>query len=549
MLFVAATLPITVLYAQHSRNRLDQFWEMRRFVSVPVPALAISAAFAGAAVASSVVWRARWRGRTIPVGAFAVLVAAAWVARERWTSSATLRAHVEDEGAVASIAGLCDLVPQEAVVIADSRYESPTAYLTVPLAYLCGRDVLEVARGVHSPERLARAAELLSAKRPVWIATIGTTPLFTERLHPRYAETYRYRGPWLVPTLWWPPEEIAERAFAVDFLSVEPGPPERRTALEMGPDESGWLDGFYGPEMQPGTRMRYRWTRSDARVYLPGFDTAHPPPLYLKLASQRLRGDAPIRVEVGLDGGAARDIEVGHGFEIYELRLAPSGGPPVLAIHGGSMAGGVSGGGGDRRDLGVSVDWIAWDVPQVVRLGDRRSDRVVAGFLGVEKGGRDGRGFRWTREKASMYLPACPEGPVEVRIDLDATIERRGDQGSSAGNASGGSGSPSGSPAGNDVRPIRLRVGGETLGPFDVPRGWQRLVLTVPSGLRDPGDAAIPRVDLVTEAGKVIGSRGREVGVRVARVEAVPLAAAGERPPTDAAPAGKTPSVRFESLR
>src|SRR5690606_18411234 len=43
LLFLAAALPMTALYLQHSRIHLDQPWEMRRFVSVTLPALYVAA--------------------------------------------------------------------------------------------------------------------------------------------------------------------------------------------------------------------------------------------------------------------------------------------------------------------------------------------------------------------------------------------------------------------------------------------------------------------------------------------------------------------------
>ncbi len=516
-LFLATTLPITALYVQHSRNRLDQFWEMRRFVSVPVPALALAAAFA-------VVWAVRFAARRSRsaghLAAAAALAFATFAVHGLWRGAAVVRGHEEDRGALATIAAACDAIPPDALVIADSRYESPTAYLTAPIAYLCDRDVVELFPGDKPLERIAAAVEALSAQRPVWLATVGGAPLFTDRLRPAFQSSLTYRGPWMVPTLWWAPDTVDERSFAVDLFRVERGAPAPRTALEMEGAEAPWLDGFHALEVQPESGVRYRWSRDHARVYLPGYDTAHPRRIVARLASQRLRGDAPLEIALGLEGGPLTNVTVEHGFLLFEVDPAPTGGPPVLVMRAEAMAGGVAAGDADRRDLGVSIDWIAWDVPDRLDMADPRTDRVLAGFHNPE-GGRGGRRrFRWTTEKASMYLPGCPSGPVEVRIDVAADVLRDG-------------GPPT------ETRPVSFRIAGETYGPFVVPPGWQRLILEVPGGLRASGDATVPRVDLVSEVGRVPGAGERRVGVRVAAVEWGALAAS---PPSAAI------GVRFEAL-
>ncbi|MFN7956504.1 MAG: hypothetical protein U0610_32660, partial [bacterium] len=513
--FLAATLPITLLYVQHSRNRIDQFWEMRRFISVPVPALALTASLA-------LVWLVRAvSARHRNAGAIATVAAVAGAAlgmRGLWVGAAPVRAHSEDRGALATIRAACEAIPRDALVVADSRYESPTAYLTAPIAYLCDRDVLELLPGEKPANRIAAALEAMAATRPVFLATVGESPVFTDRLTPTWLRSLAYRGPWMVSTLWWPPDTVDERELSVDLFRIVVGRPRALTALEMDAAESAWFDGFHAPEVQPETDIRYRWTREYARAYLPGYDSEHPARIYLRLASQRLRGDADVPVRIGLAGTPPTEVSVGHGFQLYEIAPPASAGPPVLEIHADAMAGRVSAGEADRRDLGVSVDWIAWDVPEKLDMANPRGDRALAGFFAPEGGRNRERRFRWTTEKASMYLPVCPSGPVEVRIEISA--DRPGDA------------APRDEP-----RAIRLRIAGETFGPYPVPSGWQRMIVAVPGGLRAPGDAKVPRIDVLSEVERAPGPGNRRVGVRVADVETALLGT----------PASGV-SVRFEPL-
>ncbi len=507
-LFLAAALPITLLYVQHSRNRIDQFWEMRRFISVPVPALALAASFAWVALVRGLAVRGRGVG---VVGASLAIAGAGISLAGLWRGAAVVRGHTEDRGALSALRDACEAVPPDALVVADSRYESPTAYLTAPLAYLCDRDVLELLPGEKPANRIATALESLAATRSVYLATVGESPVFTDRLTPTWQRSIDYRGPWMVSTLWWPPDTVDERAFAVDLFRIDPGAPRALTALEMDPAESAWFDGFHAPEVQPETTIRYRWTRDHARAYLPGYDTRHPQRIYLRLASQRLRGDADVPVRISLAGDAPTQVNVGHGFQLYEIAPRATAGPPVLEIRADAMAGRVSAGEADRRDLGVSVDWIAWDVPEKLDMANPRSDRALAGFFPPEGGRRGERRFRWTSEKASMYLPTCPPGPVEVRIEIAAD---RSDE--VAAPALDARGTP---------REIRLRIAGETFGPYAVPSGWQRMSVAIPAGLRVPGDATVPRIDVLSDVERVGGPGARRVGVRIAVIDTAPLAA------------------------
>ena len=90
-----------------------------------------------------------------------------------------------------------------------------------------------------------------------------------------------------------------------------------------------------------------------------------------------------------------------------------------------------------------------------------------------------------------------------------------------------------------ETRPVSFRIAGVTHGPYPVPPGWQRLVLEIPGGLRASGDATVPRVDLVSEVGRMAGAGERRVGVRVAAVEWGALRAT---------PAPAAIGVRFEAL-
>ena len=228
-LLLATVLPMTALYLQHPRIRLDQFWEMRRFVSIAIPGAILAATLMMSAVA-------RVRVRAWPIGAVAAAVWLLLAGSELAAQARPLLAHVEGQGASALVDELCEAIPSEAVVIADSRYRSPaTAQLTVPAAHLCGRQVLELLPGPPDPEVFERMLlRLLEADRPVKLLTAGNMPVFSERVQPRLAQVLEADLVRLEKTFFRPPRARRSELLRAALFDLELGPPETKVALRNG---------------------------------------------------------------------------------------------------------------------------------------------------------------------------------------------------------------------------------------------------------------------------------------------------------------------------
>ncbi|HEY6548225.1 MAG TPA: hypothetical protein VI589_09975, partial [Vicinamibacteria bacterium] len=139
----------------------------------------------------------------------------------------------------------------------------------------------------------------------------------------------------------------------------------RNVALNLGPGDGPFTSGFSIPrpesfdpyEIQDGVATH--WTTHEARVTLPLVVEA--PAVGLALRFARHFPDRG-RLEVRLPTSAAVGFDVVKGYETYETTLAVPGGATPLDLALQVLAG------GDDRGLGVSLDWVHFELPARSRV-------------------------------------------------------------------------------------------------------------------------------------------------------------------------------------
>jgi hypothetical protein len=141
--------------------------------------------------------------------------------------------------------------------------------------------------------------------------------------------------------------------------------------LDLGPGDGPYTSGFLRPnpesfdpyELKEGVATH--WTSHDARIHLPLEVLA--PALGLEMRFARHFADRG-RLEVRLAGTEAARFEVLKGYQEYTTTVALSGATPLLLdLHTEAT---------NDRGLGVSLDWVRFDLPPQARVRLRGPTRL-----------------------------------------------------------------------------------------------------------------------------------------------------------------------------
>lgn len=359
LLVAGLWLVSTLVYAESARDTGDALWMLRRYVPVVLPLSVLALA-----VLADKGWRRGgvWRGTGVLVLAG---MTAIWAARTAPLLRAEPLSDLHDQ-----LARIAAAMPANAVVVTDVTTPS---HFGLSLSGSFGHSVLFVMPSMETARVLdALAARLLAEGRPMVVAVgqgaadalgLAAQDLVGLELSPARVESVAISVPEAAS------DHVPRHAVTVErrivFHTARPMAPRVAPAtFEIGERDLTFRgSGFYGVE-QMGSAYA-RWTAAAATMYLPRLAPLASGRLLLRLAAPRPVGIAPPSVSLRLGGRVLGSVgPLGPGFAEFAVPLeswaldALARGGAMLSLSAPTFSPADDGVSGDRRQLGVAVDWV-----------------------------------------------------------------------------------------------------------------------------------------------------------------------------------------------
>lgn len=356
VLLAGLLLTSLLVYGESAREMAAMPMPLRRFVPVVLPLSVLAIAWL-----LHRLWMLPGGWRWTAIGVWALLMAM-WIGPTRAIVQTAPMRGVHDQ-----IARLADVVPPDAIVIADA---STPSHLPLSLWATFGRNVLFVTPSKQTAAALGVLAR--STPRPI-VLLRGPGPGALDASH---VAELSLSAP-AVESLTLPlPETTSDRlpralAPATVPLELYVAAPRRApmvpAMVEIGHgDFASAFGGFHAPE-QMGA-VSGRWSTGEARVLLPPMPSVTQAAVTLRVAAPRPDSLPQPRIRVMIDGTSAGETgPVDRGFSELQVDLPPaalvaaSGRPAVLTLRTPTFVPSAHGMGADDRQLGIVVDWVRVD--------------------------------------------------------------------------------------------------------------------------------------------------------------------------------------------
>ena len=347
----------------------EHFWMARRFVPMILPSTLL---FVGAAAffPLSRVFQARWAsGRVLKIARVAAGVfVVALLAQDYGFASEPMRRYVEHAGIIPNLERLAGRFGDDDLVLIESKDDSASFVMALPLAYIYARNVIIVHRAL--PDRailndfLRWADERYRNIYYIGATNGGGSALASPAISFELIISDRVQIPELErPSDAYPREVLTKTiGFAIYRLTDTPRP-VGPWSLDVGTDDEVDLALFHAKERLGGSELTFRWTRDESYVAVSGLRPETQEVILSLNDGGRPPGVPPARVSVYLDSQHLGDAEPSGGFRDYHF--------PIPAALAEDLAGRPEG-----IDLRIATNgWIPSDV-----LGNA-DDRVLGVML------------------------------------------------------------------------------------------------------------------------------------------------------------------------
>jgi hypothetical protein len=339
----------------------EHFWMTRRFLPVVLPGALLFAA--AAALAPRGGW-APTRFLRTAIGVIFVALLAAHYAR----AARPILPHVEYAGIIPKLEEISGRIGDRDLVIVETRLQSDTHVLAMPLAYIYARNVLVLS--TPKPDKAAFAAFL------EWARTKYARVLFmggggTDLISPAWGARAIAGEHFTIPEYDAPvdayPRFVRDKEFDYTLYELTPPSPEDATRpfdLDVGTNDDLYVVRFHSKEQTEGRSIR--WSRDRSYIAVTGiFPTSREVVLTLNDGG-RPPAAPPADVTVSLDGEVLGTVAVRTGFTDYVVpipaaraaRLASLGRAAELTLTTTIWIPEKVLGTPDPRELGVMVDRV-----------------------------------------------------------------------------------------------------------------------------------------------------------------------------------------------
>jgi hypothetical protein len=255
----------------------------------------------------------------------------------------------------------------DVVVVEGSR----VGYLVaVPLQYLFGKHVLLYKlQRIGDAFVLDRAAKRWAGEgRKVFYLSpwqAGPSPVGEMGLQAidRFTLTItRPRESWTSPPRG--RESLTLPLYLHRFAAAGDPRPSSYAEVNLGEDDFGRVEGFYGPEFAPGSAEGYRWSGRRAKILFPPLSSSGPLRLTLRVSAPRGRGGSPL-LRLFVSEEPVAELYPGPDWAVHEVEV-PRADPlrAMLRMDSDSWNPLHEGFSDDDRYLGVRVDWARLEVSE-----------------------------------------------------------------------------------------------------------------------------------------------------------------------------------------
>ncbi len=332
----------------------DQFWAIRRFVPIVLPAFILFAA--------TVLWnlvprrRAQWAGALLPLG-----LAGAIVMGQGLNLRPFLR-FTDYKGLTTQVAQLAASFPPDAVLLFERS--DPANRVTAPLWLIFNWTVFSLEpEAIEDPALLPAVEKWTADGRSIfWLGTNGATPPEQAGLSLSYESVQTLAVPLAEGPVGRLPQSVGLylATFDVHRVTLATAVHPTVTTIAVGRGENGLAaEGLYPPHQLPGLTPR-RWTSGQVTLNLP--TSGQLAQISLMMGNGRPGGVPRAEAAVYLNDTLLGTARVAGVNDVFDFAIPPelvsSGETAVLRLEMEPWVAAQTGSGRDQRTLGVLLDWV-----------------------------------------------------------------------------------------------------------------------------------------------------------------------------------------------
>ena len=429
LLLLAAFL---LFYGYKSRAFPDNYWVIRRYAVVTIPALLILAGLVIqrlhrlASTHPRLGARSAVRRILVQVCGSGLLVA--MIATQTVAAWPFIR-HRELGGSWGQIESLATRTMEADIILFE--YGRAQEFFLGPLRNLFGQSVFPLAHDKPDPDSFDRVVgEYLAKKKRVFlIACDEWTSLESSEFVFEPSERFHFTSQLVERTYERLPEKMQQVHFSLQLYEIKPrkqGHTMPREALNRHSSFGYASRGFYQAELGPGGNT-FRWSRGNSSVEMPEIDATYPAVLFARVARPDAGSATESPIRIRLNGHDLGPLRLSRRFSNYNIPIDRSqlaqGERNLVEFQSQTFNPPASGTGGDTRNLGFMLDSIG--LQSLVPMGGARAYQVE---FGVESEriqrtdfyAAEADGYSWTGSAPSLVWPVSLDPGKNYRLVIRA---------------------------------------------------------------------------------------------------------------------------------
>ena len=414
LLLLAAFL---LFYGYKSRAFPDNYWVIRRYAEVAIPAILILAGLAMQRLYRMAAVHPRLGSRSAPrrflLQACGLGVLAAMVATQTAAAWPFFR-QGELGGSWTQMAALASQTKEADVILFE--HGRAQEFFLGPLRNLFGQTVLPLAHRKPDPASFERVVgEFLAEKRRVFIISSEEwTSLNSSRYFFEPRERFRFTSDLVERTFERLPETMQGVHYSLQIYEVKPRPQGGAKPYQALISHSNFgyaSEGFHQSEFGAGGNA-YRWSQGDASVELSEIDDSYPAVLIARLARPDMGAATESPVRIRLNGEDLEAVQLTPRFKDYKIPVERSrlarGERNRVEFLSQSFNPSALRGWEDTRDLGFMLDCIK--LQSLVPMGGTRAYQVdfgteCDGTQRIDFHPTEADGYSWAGIAPSLVWP------------------------------------------------------------------------------------------------------------------------------------------------
>lgn len=386
LLFLLLLAAFLLFYGYKSRAFPDNYWVIRRYAEVAIPAMLILAGLAMQRLYRMASLHPRLGARSAPrrfllqacgLGVLTVMAATQTVAAWPFFRQGELGGTWTQMAALASRTREADVVLFE--------HGPAQQFFLGPLRNLFGQTVLPLAHYKPDPASFERVVgEFMADNRRVFLISCEEwTSLDSSRYRFEPRERFYFASSLVERTFERLPGKMQAVHYSLQIYEVKPRPQGGAKTYQALISHSNFgyaSEGFHQSEFGADGNA-YRWSRGDASVELSEIDGSYPAVLIARLARPDLGAATETPVRIRFNGQDLGEVELSPRFKDYKIPIGRSqlarGERNRVEFLSHSFNPSALGGREDARDLGFMLDCIK--LQSLVPMGGARAYQVDFG--------------------------------------------------------------------------------------------------------------------------------------------------------------------------